>query len=51
VARFHSQTLGRRDDAGYVPFEILRSEWTCLSTNKVVDPSIVTVHVDFRITR
>ena len=49
VARFHYQTLGPRDRAADVPFEILRSDWTCLSTNKVVDPNIVTVHVYFRI--
>jgi hypothetical protein len=46
LARFHYDTLSARDGAA---FDILRSEWTCLSTNKAVDSSIATVHIYFRI--
>jgi hypothetical protein len=49
LARFHYHTLSTRDGAPHPPFDILRSEWTCLSTNKVVDSSIATVHVYYRI--
>ena len=49
LARFHYDTLSARDGAVNPPFDILRREWTCLSTNKSVDSSIATVHVYFRI--
>jgi hypothetical protein len=48
-ARFHYQTLSVPDGPAKLPFEILRREWTCLSTNKTADPTIATVHVYFRI--
>jgi hypothetical protein len=48
-ARFHHRTLGASDRSGILPFDVLRSEWTCLSTNKTVDPAIATVHIYFRI--
>jgi len=48
-ARFHYQTLSVPDGSARLPFDILRREWTCLSTNKTADPMIATVHVYFRI--
>jgi hypothetical protein len=48
-ARFHHRTLGASDRSVTLPFDVLRCEWTCLSTNKTVDPAIATVHVYFRI--
>jgi hypothetical protein len=48
-ARFHHHTLGVSDESITLPFDVLRCEWTCLSTNKSVDPAIATVHVYFRI--
>ena len=47
-ARFHHRTLSAPDSVTS-PFDILRCEWTCLSTNKTVDPAIATVHLYFRI--
>ena len=48
-ARFHYQTLSVPDGSGKLPFDILRREWTCLSTNKTADAMIATIHVYFRI--
>jgi len=49
LARFHYHTLSAAHGAANRPFDILRSDWTCLSTNKAVDPSMATVHVYYRI--
>ena len=49
LAWFHYNTLSARARAADTPLDILRSEWTCLSTNKVVDSSIATVQVYVRI--
>jgi hypothetical protein len=49
LARFHYEILRTPDGSAKVPFDILRREWTCLSTNKIEDPTIATVHVCFRI--
>jgi hypothetical protein len=48
-ARFHYQTLRACDGVSVSPFDILRREWSCLSTGKAVDPTIATVHLFFRI--
>jgi hypothetical protein len=48
-ARYCYQTLSASDDTVKRPFDVLRREWTCLSTGKAVDSTIATVHVYFRI--
>ena len=47
-ARFYHRRLSAPDSVTS-PFDILRCEWMCLSTNKTVDPAIATVHLYFRI--
>ncbi len=48
-ARFHCQSLTSVPTADTQPFAIVRREWTCLSTNKQMDPHIVVVHLCMRL--
>jgi hypothetical protein len=49
LARFHHQTLSVAEPKAKLPFDILRCEWRCLATNKVVDAAIATVQIYFRL--